>query len=261
MSRPRSTVSALLLAGSRPKADERGLGRGDLPKALLEVDGEPMIARVARNLLASERVGDIRIVAQDAAALIARAGIDTARVLPGTGGASASLAVNDALGKDWPYLVVTADHALLTPAIIEEFAGRALQSGADLCVGVVSRDVLQARFPHSRRTWLKFRGGAYTGANLFFLANDRVRGALEIWKTVEQQRKKGRAIVGAFGPLLLAGAGLRLLTLDQAIAAAGRKVGCTAAAISLSEAEAAIDVDTQEDLILVERILRMRREP
>ena len=40
----------------------------------------------------------------------------------------------------------------------------------------------------------------------------------ELWRTIEQQRKKGRAVIGAFGPLILLGVALRLFTLHGALA-------------------------------------------
>jgi hypothetical protein len=67
----------------------------------------------------------------------------------------------------WPLLVTTADHALLDPATVDEFSIAA--GTADLAVGVVERGTLMGRFPSAERTWLRFRGGAYTGANLFVL--------------------------------------------------------------------------------------------
>ncbi|MGB3722958.1 MAG: NTP transferase domain-containing protein [Pacificimonas sp.] len=251
-------MTALLLAGARPRADERGLGTGDLPKTLLPVAGQTMLSRVANTLRSTPCISSIHMIAQEAEAMLRRAGLSNQHIDTSEAAASASLSVSNALANAWPYLVVTADHALLTPDIIEEFVDKSLATECDLCAGVVSRETLQLRFPNSRRTWLKFRGGSYTGANLFLLRNSKVRGALEVWGNVEQQRKKGRAIIGAFGPLLLLGALLRILTLDQAIAAAGRKVGCRATAIYLGNAEAAIDVDTQADLEQAEDILNQR---
>jgi CTP:molybdopterin cytidylyltransferase MocA len=49
---------------------------------------------------------------------------------------------------------------------------------------------------------------------------------------------------------------LRRLSLDQAVAAAGRRIGVAAAAVKMPFAEAAIDVDKPEDLALADQILR-----
>src|SRR3546814_7336402 len=92
----------------------------------------------------------------------------------------------------------------------------------------------------------KFRQGCWAGANLFWLANDNVKPLLNLWRGVEQDRKKGMKIVAAFGPLLLAGALLRLLTIQQAVLLAGRRFGVKAHIIPMPPPEACIDVDKPE---------------
>ena len=52
---------------------------------------------------------------------------------------------------------------------------------------------------------------------------------------------------------------LRLRTLDQSVAAVGRKLGLTIRAVQLSNPVAAIDVDKPEDHALVEAIIAGRR--
>jgi hypothetical protein len=79
-----------------------------------------------------------------------------------------------------------------------------------------------------------------------------------VWRGIEQQRKKARAVLGAFGGGLALMIGLRLLTLDQAIARVGRRLGLAARAVVLPFAEACIDVDKPSDHAMVETILRAR---
>ena len=56
-------------------------------------------------------------------------------------------------------------------------------------------------------------GGAWSGANLFWFGDPKVSEVLALWRTIEQERKRGRAVIRAFGPLMLAGVGLHLLQL------------------------------------------------
>src|SRR3546814_15522120 len=67
-------------------------------------------------------------------------------------------------------------------------------------------------------------------------------------------------IVAAFGPLLLAGALLRLLTIQQAVLLAGRRFGVKAHIIPMPQPEACLDVDKPEDKDLVESILATGRQ-
>src|SRR3546814_18772788 len=66
-------------------------------------------------------------------------------------------------------------------------------------------------------------------------------------------------IVAAFGPLLLAGALLRLLTIQQAVLLAGRRFGVKAHIIPLPQPAPCIDVDKPEDKDLVQRIFATGR--
>jgi len=172
--------------------------------------------------------------------------------------ASISQSVSAAAGglAPWPVLVTTADHALLTPAMVEDFIAGV--GDADVAVALVERANLLGRYPGNRRTWLKFRGGAYSGANLFALTGERARAALELWAGVEQDRKKGWKLVAAFGPLLLVRALTRTVTLQAGLAAAGRRLGLTARPVVLQQPEAAIDVDKPADHELAESILSAR---
>jgi hypothetical protein len=120
-------------------------------------------------------------------------------------------------------LVTTADHALLDAATVEEFCGGA--SDADVAIGVVERSNLMRRLPSTRRTWLKFRGGAYTGANLFALKSPEVRPAVELWRSVEQDRKKAWRVLSLLGPAMLALVSLRLVGLDAVLAKLGGRLG------------------------------------
>jgi hypothetical protein len=122
----------------------------------------------------------------------------------------------------------------------------------------VERQALLQRLPQTKRTWLSFRGGAYSGANLFALGSIKSLAAIEQWRSVEQDRKKGWRVLAALGPALLLGALLRLRTLDQSITSVGRRLGMTARAIVLGNPLAGVDVDKVEDHALVEAILQAR---
>ena len=58
-----------------------------------------------------------------------------------------------------------------------------------------------------------------------------------------------------FGPTLMLGAGLRLRTLDQSLAAIGGKLDLSLRAVVMSDPLAAVDVDKPADLALVEQII------
>jgi CTP:molybdopterin cytidylyltransferase MocA len=252
-------VTAIVLAGSRPGADPLLEGRGVSTKALLPVAGRPMLAHVLGALVGHRAIGQVLVLAQDVRALQADPALAAfAGVRFATSGEGISQSVMAALdqGAAMPVLLTTADNVLLTGAMIDAFVAGA--RGSDIAVGMVERRVLLAEHPQSRRTWLKFRRGWWSGANLFWIGSDKARPLLERWRAVEQDRKKGMKIVGAFGPLLLIGALLRVLTIQQAVARLGRRLGVSARVVAMPQAEACIDVDKPSDLALAEAILARR---
>ena len=228
-------------------------------KALLPVAGQPMVARPVGALLTCPAVQSVRVLSQSPELLAPALPADP-RVSQHPSSASIA-ATLEALCSDpqtpWPVLVTTADHALLTAAMIEQFIAEA--AGADLAIGVVEQSALLARLPETKRTWLKFRGGAYSGANLFALAGPQVASAIALWRGVEQERKKGWQVIAALGWPVLLGAVLRLRGVNATAAAIGRKLGLTVRIVQLTDPLAAVDVDKPDDHRLVEAILKGER--
>jgi GTP:adenosylcobinamide-phosphate guanylyltransferase len=250
--------TAIVLAGSRPGRDAFAEQFGTDLKPLIPVDGEPMVRRPVRALLASQEIGKILVLSQKPDRIAAELPDDPRIELRESSGTIAETIETLILSRtvEFPMLVTTADHALLDAQMIAEFMEKAI--GADLAIGVVEQKALIARLPQSKRTWLRFRGGAYSGANLFAFGSIKALAAIEQWRSVEQDRKKGWRVLAALGPALLLGAALRLRTLDQSVAAIGRKLGMTARAVVLSNPLAGVDVDKPVDHAIVEAILAGR---
>lgn len=251
-------ATGVVLAGSRPGVDPFAKAYGTDLKALIPVGGKPMVQRPVEALLASPGIDEIRVLAQQSDRIGA--------VLPGdprikveasdeTIAATLEKMCVDPATK-WPMLVTTADHALLTPAMIADFLTKA--AGADVAIGVVSRDALMKRLPQTKRTWLKFRGGAYSGANLFLLGGPNIRSTLQVWRSSEQNRKKAWRMLLTVGLFAGLGALLRLRTLQQTLHTIGRKLKLDIRAVELSDPLAAVDVDKPADHELVTAILEGR---
>ena len=251
-------VTAVVLAGSRPGGDPFAQTYGTDLKALIPVAGMPMVQRPVDALLASDRVEAIHVLAQDPGRIREVLRSDPRLKVEQSGETIA--ATIEAFCFDpnmhWPLLVTTSDHALLTPGMIGEFLAKA--EGADLAIGLVSRDVMVKRFPQAQRTWLKFRGGAYSGANLFFLGGPEVRPAIELWRSNEQNRKKAWRLLFSLGFIGFLGAALRLRTLQQTLDGIGRKLRLKIRGVEMSDPLAAIDVDKPADHELVTAILEGR---
>lgn len=258
MTGERGAWTAIVLAGQRPGRDPLAAAFQETYKALIPVAGVPMLRRVVDTLLAAPEIGRIVVLGQEPAALAPVLPWENSIILRQSGaGISASIAgVAGSEDAPWPVLVTSADHPLLTTEMIADFITGA--AGSDVAVAMVERASMDAAYPGNRRTWRHFRGGAYSGANLFALQSDKAQAALTLWAEAEADRKKQLALLLHFGPWLALRAISRTITLEAALAAAGRRLGLMAKAVILPQAEAAIDVDKPSDHILVEQILGAR---
>jgi GTP:adenosylcobinamide-phosphate guanylyltransferase len=252
------SFTAAVLAGSRPGGDRLAERFGTDLKALIPLAGEPMVRRPVRALLASEQIAEV-IVLSPSAERLSDALPDDPRLRFAPSRDSIAATILEMCAEpsvSWPLLVTTADHALLDVAIVDAFCRGA--EGADIAFGVVERKALLRRLPQTHRTWLTFRGGAYTGANLFALKSPAVRPAIELWRSVEQDRKKAWRVMSLLGTATMLAVALRLVSLDEVVARLGARLGLKIKAVQLGNPLAGVDVDTPGDHALAEAILQGR---
>ena len=266
MSRSLPTPSgAVVLAGRRGGADPLAQAAGARHRALLDIEGEPMLVRVVRRLLG--RPGLNRLVVNiDTPDLVEAlpewseiAGDGRVRLLESTDSPSRSVLESLVVAglDEGPILVTTADHALLDDAMLDAFLADC-PADTDLCLGLVPSERIRERFPEAKRTYLPFRDERYSGANLFFFRTPAARRAAALWQRVESDRKQPWKLARAFGLMNLALFATRRLDLAGAMARASRVIGARVTAVPLPIAEAAVDVDKIEDLRLVREILASR---
>ena len=160
--------------------------------------------------------------------------------------------------KDFPLLVTTADHALLTVEMVNFFLQEASRVQADVLVALVPYPVVAQAYPQSKRTVIGFRGGGYCGCNLFLLRTPLAARLVEFWTQVERERKQPLRLIRRLGWLMLVRYLLGGLSLSDALCELGQRMEISIKEIILPFPEAAIDVDTPEDLALVEKIVEQR---
>jgi GTP:adenosylcobinamide-phosphate guanylyltransferase len=253
-----NAYTAIILAGQRPGIDRLASHFGTDLKALVDIAGEPMVTHVVRALHQVPEIGRIIVLAQDPARLEAAINAGGGAISSASGaGISASIkAIAGTNVAPWPVLVTTADHPLLTPEMIRAFLLGG--SGVDLAVAMVEKQPMLAQFPDSKRTWLKFDDGHWSGANLFLMSNDRVGYALDLWAAAEQDRKQVWKLFLHFGPWLALRAITRTIGLGTALEKAGQRLGLTVKLVPMGDPVAAIDVDKPEDHVLASAILEAR---
>ena len=253
---------ALVLAASRPQ-DPLARHAGQSHKALVKVAGIAMLVRVLRALQESRSVGPIA-VCLEADAPVARAEpafdalIASGAVTLIDAAASPGGSVLRALETlPLPLLITTADHPLLSAAMIDQFCA-AVPADADAAVAVVRASLLQQRYPDAIRTYYRFAGEGYSGCNLFLLQSHEAVRIVRFWTGLEQHRKRPWRLIAEVGPLALLRFLLGRLSLDDAMGHLSAKAGAVVRAIELPYPEAAIDVDKPADLALAEKIMAQR---
>ena len=253
-------VTALVLAGRRKGGpDPMATAAGVSHKALLPVAGAPMLLRVVSALRASPAVGRIAVSIEAPEETLS--GVDGLEgVLLRAAAASPARSTAAALDEfGAPLLVATADHALLTPAMVGHFVS-AVPEGVAAAAALARSGTVLAAYPEARRTWLRFRDGAFSGCNLFLLAEaEGAARAVAFWRRVEAERKRPLAMARLLGPLTLLRFALGRLALRDALDALERRCGgARLAAVEMPFADAAVDVDKPDDLALAEAALRRR---
>ena len=244
------TKAVLILAGQRegvvdPLCEAAGVSH----KAEIPIAGMPMLDRVIGALTDAGLADKLYISGYS--------GSNLKQVSNGKGPAD-SVALGLAEIDQYPCLVTTCDHALLTADMVKNFIDGAKSAGTDISVGMATQTVIQAEHPETKRTYLRFSDEAVSGCNLFYIANKNGLKAIAFWQSVQHLRKNPLKLAQKVGVTIGIKYALGRLSLRGAFDYAANRIGITAAPVLLPFAEAAIDVDKPSDLDLVETILRAR---
>jgi GTP:adenosylcobinamide-phosphate guanylyltransferase len=254
-------MPVVILAGERVGGNVLAQHFGEHAGVLVEVAGTACIVRAVAALLSSQSIDGGLISGPDpatrATSPVMRAILEQTNLKwlpPADGPAESALAALAELPAR-PVLLTAADHALLTPEIVDGFCNLALTRDADFVVGFVPYEVVRDAFPESKRTVLKFADGQYCGSNLYLIRTPEGERLLELWQAIQQHRKRPWRIATAIGLGTLLAYLTRRLTLRRALEVIGERAGCRVDYVEILEPRAAVDVDSIADHALAERIL------
>ncbi|MEE8255064.1 MAG: nucleotidyltransferase family protein [Nitrosomonadaceae bacterium] len=254
---------ALVLAADRTSNDPVADKSGMACKAFAPICGIPMIIRVLDALEASGMIRAIVLCGPPESTLPGcpeleqRIGRGYVTWLPNLDSPSRSANRGlEHIDGDVPVLLTTADHALLTPEIVQYFLRESSKADSDATVGLVKHENIIAAFPGTKRTVIRFRDGDFCGCNLYTFLNHHGRDLVSFWRRAEDLRKHPWRLVGEIlGPMAILLYLLRISTLNQALNAVSAKAGVRSQAVIMPYAQAGVDVDKVEDIVLVESVL------
>jgi GTP:adenosylcobinamide-phosphate guanylyltransferase len=253
--------TAIVLAADRETANPVAKAAGVRCKSLAPVNGTPMLFRVLEALTSSNYIANILLCGPPKAIIErepeVRDYIASGKVTWIENQATPSLSAHEAiksLPKNSAILLTTSDHALLTPKIIDYFCNKAQQSDCDVVAALARHETVMKTYPQTSRTAYRFKEGAYCSCNLFAFLTPQARAVPSFWRRVEQQRKKPLRVISLLGWITVLRYLMKSLTLAEAMDRISHRLGCKARIAVMPYPEAAIDVDTAEDLRLVRDI-------
>lgn len=248
-----SAITALVLAGTRPgKPDPVAIAGGVSHKALLPIDGVPMVVRVVNALQAVPAIGQIVVCLEDPTVLDGVLPANVQVVPSRPEGPSAS--VLDSLARlGTPLLVTTADNALLQPQWVEELLNKAAAQ-TDLAVGVATQAAIQQSVPQTKRTYIRLTDMVFSGCNLFYFKTSVSARVADLWRSVEKNRKHPLRVGWTLGLGILLRAVLGKLSTQALYARIYALTSARAELVPLSDGRAAVDVDKEADIILAEKL-------
>ncbi len=254
---------AILTAGGIPNPEDPlySFVKGDA-KALVDVAGKPMIQWVLDALNAAQQVDAIILIGLSAKTELVSA--KPIHYIPNQGRMLANIVagVNKALelNRKTEYaLVVSSDIPALKGEMVDWLVSKCMETRDDLYYGVCPREVMEARFPDSKRSYTRLKDIELCGADIHVTHIRMATEHLDLWEQLIGSRKNAMrqaSLVGldTFWKVLTHSA-----TLDELVEHVCKRLGIKGRAIVWDRAEPSMDVDKPHQLeILREDLARQQ---
>lgn len=252
-------MNVLITAGGIPQEGEylyqQTLGK---PKALLDIDGKPMIQWVLDAVCDSKQIEGIFIVGlPPESKLKCRKQLHyivdqhdaLANVIVG-----AEAIVNHDLRADL-FLIVSSDIPALTTEMVDWVINQASMADVDIQYFLIRRQDMEKRYPESRRTYTHFQDADVCSADIFLAKTEKVINPNSRWKDLLSARKsplKQAALIG-FDILFLML--LRRITLQKAVTTITKRLDLTGRVAFTPYPEMGMDVDKDFQLEIMRKDL------
>ncbi len=259
-------MDAIVIAGGIPLPEEPlyPYTQGH-PKAMLDLAGKPMIQWVLDALSESTTIENVVITG-----LTEKSGITCKKPLcfiPNQGkmldniraGARKVMEINKQAEH---VLIVSSDIPTIKGEMVDWVVNAAMETDEDVYYNVIPREVMEKRFPGSKRTYTHLEGMDVCGGDMNMARASLVAGEAGIWEQITNARKsplKQAAMIGYDTLFLLL---LRRLTLEKAVEKVARRLKITGRGILCPYAEVGMDIDKphQLEMLRVDLTKAMRRK-
>src|SRR6266508_1862971 len=238
-------MDAIVIAGGIPQPEDPlyTYSHGDA-KALIDIAGKPMIQWVLDALSDAKNVDNVIVIG-----LSPRSGVTCKKPLHFISNQGRMLAnivagVNKSLelNKSNKYVLISSsDIPTLKPEMVDWLVETCMQTKDDLYYGVCSREVMEKRFPDSKRTYTKLKDIQLCGADINLTHVRMATEHLDLWESLIGSRKsplKQASMIGldTFFQVLT-----RSITLEDLVSKVCRRLGIKGRAIVWPQAEPCMD--------------------
>jgi hypothetical protein len=155
----------------------------------------------------------------------------------------------------FPLVLTTADNVLMSVEGFRDIEAAGRAAGVHGVVMMAERRDILAAHPDGQRRFYRFRGGAYSNCNLFWLRDARAFDAIESFRYGGQFAKRKWDAVRALGLLSLFLYASRLVTLEAMFRHFSRRFGVRIIPLVAKDGRLAIDVDNERTHKVAEEIL------
>jgi len=216
------------------------------PKALLELGGKPMIQWTVDCLSAVKQVDTLVLVGLDDTVDVQFDGrllrMESKDDMVSNIIAAAHLLLEK--GNSSPQaLVMASDIPTVKPAMVEWLIEQVQGTTNEITYTVVTKDVMEARFPGSHRSFIPLKDMQVCGGDVNAINIETIDYDNPIWRKLIDNRKnalKQAALLGLDTLLLIL---LRALTLKQLETRLSKRLGINGRVLVSPFAETAMDVD------------------
>jgi CTP:molybdopterin cytidylyltransferase MocA len=239
-------MDAIVLAGGKSLDDPLAeLTKGEL-KSMLKIAGKPMVQWVLDAISGSKLIDTVVMIGiEDASSLSCSKPMlpmpDAGSLIENIQQASSKLA---ALHPQETHVVsFSADIPAITADIIDHLVSIYQKGEYDVYYGVVNRQVMEKKYPASKRTYIKFKNEEVCGGDLNAFSKKAALAPNALWKHLIRTRKnplKQAAIIGLDSLILMQ---MGMINLDEMANRVCRRLGITGKAVRVPFAEVGMDVD------------------
>ncbi len=231
-------------------------------KALLDICGKPMIQWVVDAICSAQKVEKIIIVGLSPEDSIQ--GDKVVAYLPNQGTMlqnlrAGMLKILEIDPQARHTLVASSDIPAITPEMIDWEIETTSRTDLDAYYTIIRKEVMEKRFPNSRRTYTRLKDMQVCGGDLNVIRTMTASGNDQLWERILAARKsafKQASLIGYDTLLLLL---LRRIDLQHAVERVTRRLNLTAQALLSPYAEIGMDVDKPHQLEVMRTDLASHR--